>query len=220
MKILIIKKAIEKEELLKMHDFIASDLKKVQISGSSNETEPEKSSKKEEQKTIAQSSKPKSAQEKVPVIIPLDSNCCYCIFDLHRSIDKASLKWYFDKIGVVQRVFMPSRLEKGVGAFVHFEAFFDKIPDKSFEIEIDGHRMKAVEKTSMPIDADTQSIMLSGKIGGLSRNVICDFFRQFGEVLNFSDSSNSRADGWKYVFLKYRHSSSVNDVIGKKLNES
>lgn len=229
----IAKKQKEKEELLLQQAKIISEIDRIKFKKSSVESSEtfEKSSTKDsnsddENEVETQSQRTqeeKSSLEPYRVtsskakVIPLCYNHCFYIANVHPTISKEDLQSYFTNMGIVQRIFLTTiDKSKDREANIYFQAFFDVIPEKTFDFVIDGHQMKAVDKSTLPIPEMTKSMMVSGNISSLSKLNLCNFFCKYGKIVNFSDASRTSRNRWKFVFIKFSESKSVDEAVGKK----
>lgn len=231
-KALLVKKVKEKGELLKWQDQLSSDIEQIQLrqfsenSNESNKTEQpltEGSTSFDDDgvqpkptiQDVRMKPKIKPYRSHTPKIISLVDNRCYFIPNLHSSISKTALMNYFSDIGMVDKVFI-NETGDNAGALVFFQGFYEKMPALTFDFEINGHVMKAIDKSVLPIPGETKSLMVSGNIAKLSESILCDYFRSFGEIVNYSDTSKRNSKyGWKFVFIKFRDSFSVEKAVGE-----
>jgi RNA recognition motif-containing protein len=142
-----------------------------------------------------------------PKAVNTARNCCYIITNLQSSISKLELSDFFSKVGVIERIFIST---SGT-AYIYFQGFYQK-PPPSFEFNIKGHRIRAVEK---PLNK-SRSIVVSGNISRLKKSHFVNYFSRFGEIVNFTDTSKKTGhNSWGYVFIKFKDSLSADEAYGK-----
>lgn len=134
----------------------------------------------------------------------------YIIHNVHPTITKFDLGTFLSKIGTIQKIYFECKTT----AFVQFTELHNQTA-ATIDFEVKGHRMRAVETMSVPIQQPTRSIMVSGNIARISKSDIEKYFSAFGEVERVSDTSKKSEYCWKYIFVKFKEYSSAEKVIGE-----
>jgi len=80
------------------------------------------------------------------------------------------------------------------------------------KIQLDSSFQSSDFSTSSHIPLVTRSLMASGYIESLTEDDFIDFFSHFGELVDFTDICHKRK-GWKFVFLKFASSRSVDIAV-------